>query len=63
MGERKLITVKELAKLMPVSKVTLYRWAREGRIPSVKCGRKLFIPESLINDLLVDAGVGEATNE
>lgn len=54
-SERKLITVKELAKMVSASEVTLYRWARKGKIPSVKCGGRLFIPESLISELIAAA--------
>lgn len=58
MAERKLISVNELAKLIPVAKVTLYRWAREKTIPSVKRGRKVLIPESLIDELIATAKNG-----
>lgn len=54
-SERKLITVRELAKMVSASEVTLYRWARNGKIPSVKCGGRLFIPESIVSELIAAA--------
>ena len=38
-GER-LLTAAETAHLLRIHLVTLYSWVREGRIPSIKLGRK-----------------------
>jgi excisionase family DNA binding protein len=54
-SERKLIKLKELTKTVAVSEVTLNRWARNGIIPSVKCGGMWLIPESFVSELLAAA--------
>ena len=35
-----LLTAAETAQLLRIHVVTLYSWVREGRIPSIKLGRK-----------------------
>ena len=35
-----LLTAAETAQLLRIHLVTLYSWVREGRIPSIKLGRK-----------------------
>ncbi len=37
-GDKCLLTAAEVAKLMRVSKGTIYRWVKRGRIPFVKIG-------------------------
>jgi len=39
--ERRLIGVEEAAHILDVSKDTIYKWACQRRISSVKCGRLL----------------------
>jgi len=39
--ERRLIDVEEVAHMLDMSKDTIYKWACQRRIPSVKCGRLL----------------------
>lgn len=40
-GFEKLLTPPEAAALLQVHPVTLRKWAREGRVPSIKLGRKV----------------------
>ena len=48
-----LLTVKEIAGYLKFNKMTVYRLAREGRIPASKTGRRwLFNKESIDNLLL-----------
>ncbi len=44
----RLLTARETAELLRIHLVTLYSWVAEGRIPSVRLGRKrLFDPEAV----------------
>lgn len=45
----KLYTIKEVAEMLRVSKVTLYRMMRDGKIQTVKMGRKTLFKESELN--------------
>jgi excisionase family DNA binding protein len=49
MAEKTLYTIKEAAKLLPVSEITLYRHTKNGDIPTTRIGRKVLIPASYIN--------------
>lgn len=40
-AELRTMSVNEAAKELGVHPWTLYRWAREGRIPAVKLGRSV----------------------
>jgi len=37
--ERRLVGVEEVAHMLDMSKDTIYKWACQRKIPSVKCGR------------------------
>jgi len=39
--ERRLVGVEEVAHMLDMSKDTIYKWACQRKIPSVKCGRLL----------------------
>ena len=34
-----LLTVREVGEYLDLAEVTIYRWAREGHIPSIRMGR------------------------
>ncbi|MEL7564982.1 MAG: helix-turn-helix domain-containing protein [Dehalobacterium sp.] len=55
--EKTLLSVAEAAKLMPgVNRQSIYRWAREGTIPSVRVGTKrILIPAAAIQKMVDDA--------
>lgn len=44
-----LLTVDDVAKFYVVSKATIYKWVREGRIESVRIGKVLRFPRSVIH--------------
>ncbi|EGD51739.1 DNA binding domain protein, excisionase family [Thermoanaerobacter ethanolicus JW 200] len=48
----KFYTVKEVAELLKVNIHTVYRWVREGRLPAIKIGDLVRIPESELNKFL-----------
>ncbi|MFH1244447.1 MAG: helix-turn-helix domain-containing protein [bacterium] len=53
------LTIDELAKILKVTKVTLYRMARKGKIPAMKFGKAWRISSRLLEDMRA----GRWTNE
>jgi excisionase family DNA binding protein len=45
-------TVAEVALLMRVSKMTVYRLVHSGALPAVRVGRSFRVPESAVYDYL-----------
>lgn len=55
---RQAITMDELlAEYLPINRDTAYRYVREGRIPSVKCGRRVIFYRRSIEEWLEKGGV------
>jgi excisionase family DNA binding protein len=54
-AQLKLLTVAEVAALMRVSKMTVYRLVHGGGLPAVRIGRSFRVPEQAVNDYLRDA--------
>jgi excisionase family DNA binding protein len=52
-----LLTVAEVAAMMRVSKMTVYRLVHDGRLPALQVGRSFRIPRAAIDDYLRDAYV------
>ena len=44
------LTVAEVAALMRVSKMTVYRLVHSGELPAVRFGRSYRVPESAVRD-------------
>jgi len=53
-------TVAEVAKLMRVSKMTVYRLVHSGELPAVQVGRSFRVPESAVHDYLKSSLVDTA---
>lgn len=53
-----LLTVRELAQYLDLAEVTIYRWAREGYIPSIRMGRAWRFRVDEINKWLEEVGRG-----
>ena len=51
-SEAKFLTVAEVAALMRVSKMTVYRLLHNGELPAVRVGRSFRVVESDVNDYL-----------
>ena len=51
-GEKKVITVAELASALEISINLAYRQVREGKIYSIKCGDRYLIPMKTLERLL-----------
>ena len=54
-GEMKFLTVAEVAAIMRVSKMTVYRLVHGGTLPAVRVGRSFRVPENAVHDYLRNA--------
>ena len=50
--EVSFLTVKEVADLMRVSKMTVYRLVHSGELPAVRVGRSFRVTEDDVNEYL-----------
>lgn len=48
----RFLTVAEVAALMRVSKMTVYRLVHAGELPAIRFGRSYRVPESAVADAL-----------
>jgi excisionase family DNA binding protein len=51
----KFLTVAEVAAVMRVSKMTVYRMVHGGELPAIRVGRSFRVPEQAVHDYLRDA--------
>jgi len=49
------LTVAEVASLMRVSKMTVYRLVHGGTLPAVRVGRSFRVPEQAVHDYLASS--------
>jgi excisionase family DNA binding protein len=52
LSEIRFLTVAEVAAVMRVSKMTVYRLVHSGELASVRVGRSFRVPERAVNDYL-----------
>ncbi|NEE00346.1 helix-turn-helix domain-containing protein [Phytoactinopolyspora halotolerans] len=52
LGEVRFLTVAEVASVMRVSKMTVYRLVHAGTLPAVQVGRSFRIPENAVHEYL-----------
>ena len=57
-SEVKFLTIAEVAAMMRVSKMTVYRLVHSGELASVRVGRSFRVPERAVHDYL-QTGFGE----
>ena len=55
--EVRILTVAEVAKVMRLSKMTVYRLVHSGELPAVRVGRSFRVPETAVNEYLEQAYV------
>jgi excisionase family DNA binding protein len=55
LAEVNFLTVAEVASLMRVSKMTVYRLVHTGELTAVRVGRSFRVPEHAVNEYLRDA--------
>ena len=60
LGEVRFLTVAEVASIMRVSKMTVYRLVHNGELPAVRVGRSYRVPEQAVHDYLRDSFVETA---
>lgn len=51
-GKTQFLTVAEVAALMRVSKMTVYRLVHNGELPAVRVGRSFRVHAKAVHDLL-----------
>jgi excisionase family DNA binding protein len=59
-AEVRFLTVAEVAAMMRVSKITVYRLVHNGEMPAVRVGRSFRVPEQAVQDYLRDSFVETA---
>ena len=52
MSDAKFLTVAEVAAMMRVSKMTVYRLVHNGELPAVRVGRSFRVVEEDVNEYL-----------
>ncbi|WP_106817328.1 helix-turn-helix domain-containing protein [Janibacter massiliensis] len=52
LAEVKFLTVAEVASIMRVSKMTVYRMVHAGELPAVRVGRSFRVPEDAVHQYL-----------
>ena len=52
LSEVKFLTVAEVAAMMRVSKMTVYRLVHSGELPAVRVGRSFRVPEDAVDEYL-----------
>ena len=60
LSEIKFLTVAEVAAVMRVSRMTVYRLVHAGDLPAVRVGRSFRVPERAVHDYLRDAFTSSA---
>jgi excisionase family DNA binding protein len=55
LSQVRFLTVAEVAALMRVSKMTVYRLVHSGELTAVRVGRSYRVPEKAVHDYLRDA--------
>lgn len=50
------LTVAEVAELLRVSRMTVYRWVHAGEIPAVQFGRSYRVPRTAVEQFMEQAG-------
>ena len=57
LNEVRFLTVAEVATIMRVSKMTVYRLVHSGELEAIRVGRSFRVPERAVNQYLRDAFV------
>ena len=52
LAEVRFLTVAEVAGIMRVSKMTVYRMVHSGELPAVRVGRSFRVPEDAVHQYL-----------
>ena len=60
LGEVRFLTVAEVATIMRVSKMTVYRMVHAGELPAIRVGRSFRVPEDEVHTYLRSSFVDTA---
>ena len=52
MGKKKLMTIPELARLLGVSRIAIYKRVKKGEIPAAKVGGMYVISDETVEEVL-----------
>ncbi|HYQ65658.1 MULTISPECIES: helix-turn-helix domain-containing protein [Actinophytocola] len=55
LAQVQFLTVAEVATMMRVSKMTVYRLVHNGELPAVRVGKSFRVPEQAVHDYLRSA--------
>ncbi|HEY8374574.1 MAG TPA: helix-turn-helix domain-containing protein [Pseudonocardiaceae bacterium] len=58
LGQVQFLTVAEVAAIMRVSKMTVYRLVHSGELPAARVGRSFRVPEKAVHEYLQNAYFG-----
>ena len=58
LSDVRFLTVSEVATIMRVSKMTVYRLVHSGELEAIRVGRSFRVPEAAVNQYLSNAFVG-----
>ena len=58
-AEIRFLTVGEVAQMMRVSTMTVYRMVHSGDIPAIRFGRSFRIPESVVLEMAQESVVSD----
>jgi len=56
LADTRFMTVTEVAEMMRVSRMTVYRMIHAGEVPAVRFGRSYRVPESAVQQILRAGG-------
>ncbi len=62
-GRMRFLTVAEVADVMRVSKMTVYRMLHAGEIPAVRVGRSFRVPQDALEQYLATARIEQEPEE
>ena len=60
LSEVRFLTVAEVASIMRVSKMTVYRMVHAGELPAIRVGRSFRVPEDAVDKYLRSSFVDTA---
>lgn len=60
LGQVRFLTVAEVAEIMRVSRMTVYRLVHNAELPAVRVGRSFRVPEAAVEKYLRTAFIDDA---
>ena len=53
--KRRTVDVKEVSAILGISRLTVYKMARSGQLPTLKIGSRILVPIAKLKQLLGEA--------